>query len=92
MYSKNLHNTTLQHPVALCRSDLTFHFCHLCATSVNVHPSSLYCKSQYMFQPNCPSSGALTVCLKKLLFCFFFTVIVLGSLFYVGNMLQPCIC
>jgi hypothetical protein len=40
-----LGNTILQHPVALCRSDFIFHyftFCHLYASSINVHPSYLF--------------------------------------------------
>jgi hypothetical protein len=42
-------NTVFQHPVALCRSDFVFWFYRLCATTVNVHPSSLYCNSHTCF-------------------------------------------
>jgi hypothetical protein len=49
-----VHNTALQNPAALSRSDFMFLFCYLFATSLNVHHSSslLYCKSQNTFRPN----------------------------------------
>jgi hypothetical protein len=60
--------------VTLVPSDYTFHNFGYCII--------LYCKSNYMFWPNWPSSGVYVVCLRKLLFCFS-TIIALGS-FHVG--------
>jgi hypothetical protein len=53
--------------------DFTFHVCHLCATTVNVHSSSsLYCKSLHV-RPNWPSSRVKDVMLKESVVLPFFS-------------------
>jgi hypothetical protein len=51
-------------------SGFWFHFCCLCATSVDVVHYSLYCNLHYMFRLNWQCSGAQVACLRELLFCF----------------------
>jgi hypothetical protein len=59
-------NIKLQHPVALCRSDVTFSFSRrLCATSINILSSfSLYCH-HYMFRRNRRTSSGVQVVVMK---------------------------
>jgi hypothetical protein len=48
----------LQHAIALCRSDLVFHYSCLCSTLVTVHSPPLCCNSCHEFWPKWPSSSA----------------------------------
>lgn len=58
-----VNNIKLQHLLHCVDLTLGSTFCQLCAMSVNILSSSLYC--QYMFQPNQPSAGVQVVVMKE---------------------------
>jgi hypothetical protein len=48
-------------------SDFSFHFFHICVTSVDVYPLLLFIVTHCMFWPNWPFSGVEVVCLTAIL-------------------------
>jgi hypothetical protein len=82
-------NTILQHSVAPCRSYFMFHFCCLCATSVNVHPSSLYYKALRFGLIDHRNLYKL-LCWRNLL--LFSSIVIALGYFYVDISPLPCTC